>query len=53
MLVFALDLQQIEKVCAGGVDFDEVFVGCRGRRAEVVDFEVQGALYIIQMLFTV
>ena len=27
VLVFALDLEDVEEVCAGGVDLDEVFVG--------------------------
>jgi hypothetical protein len=44
VLVFALDLQQVEEVCAGGVDFDEVFVWCGRGGWEVVDFEVERAL---------
>lgn len=27
VLVFALDLEDVEEVCAGGVDLDEVLVG--------------------------
>lgn len=27
VLVFALDLEDVEEVCAGGVDLDKVFVG--------------------------
>ena len=44
MLVFAPDLEQVEEVCGGGVDGDEVFVGFWGGRGEVEDFEVFGTL---------
>lgn len=38
VLVFALDLEDVEEVCAGGVDFDEVFVWAGGGRGYCCDF---------------
>jgi hypothetical protein len=40
VLVFALDLEDVEEVCAGGVDLDEVFVGGRGGGWDIGDCEV-------------
>lgn len=40
VLVFALDLEDIEEVCAGGVDLDEVFVGGWGGGWDLGDCEV-------------
>lgn len=44
MLVFALDLEDVEEVCSCGVDFDEVFVRCWGWGWDFGDFEVEGSL---------
>jgi hypothetical protein len=44
VLVFTADLEQVEEVCGGGVDGNEVFGGFGGRSREVEDFEVFGAL---------
>lgn len=46
MLVFALDLENVEEIGACGVDFDEVFVWCWGGGGQVGYFEVEGALYV-------
>jgi hypothetical protein len=40
VLVFALDLEDVKEVCAGGVDFDEVFVGGWGGGWDFGDCEV-------------
>jgi len=45
VLVFALDLQDIEEVLGGGVVGDEVFVGFRGGVGEGGDFELVGGLF--------
>lgn len=47
VLVFTLDLEDVEEVCACGVDFDEVFVCCRGRGGQVGYFEVEGSLRLV------
>jgi hypothetical protein len=44
VLVFALYLEDVEEVCACGVDFDEIFVCCWGGGGQVGYFEVEGAL---------
>jgi hypothetical protein len=44
VLVFAADLEEVEEVCGGGVDGDEVFGGFGSWGGEVEDFEVFGAL---------
>lgn len=44
VLVFALDLEQVEKVCAGGVDFDEIVIWRGGEGGEVDDFQVERSL---------
>ncbi len=44
MLVDAADLEQVEEVCAGGVDFDEILGGVWGGCWDFGDFEVEGAL---------
>lgn len=49
VLVFALDLEDVEEVCAGGVDFNEVFVFCWGGCGQVGYFEVKGALFSYQL----
>jgi hypothetical protein len=46
MLIFAADLEQVEEVCGGGVDGDEVFVWFGRWCGEVEDFEVFGALEV-------
>jgi hypothetical protein len=46
VLVFALDLEDVEEVGACGVDFDEVFVRCWGGGGQVGYFEVEGALHM-------
>jgi hypothetical protein len=43
-LVLPPDLEQVEEVCGGGVDGDEVFGGFGRGRGEVEDDEVFGAL---------
>jgi hypothetical protein len=49
VLVFTPDLEEVEEVCRGGVDCDEVFVGCWGRCRKVEDGEVFRALGLSEM----
>lgn len=44
MLVFTTDLEEVEEVCCGCVDGDEVFVGLWGWVGEVGYFELVRAL---------
>lgn len=44
VLIFALDLKDIEEVGGGGVYLDEVFVVFGDGIGEVCDFELAGAL---------
>lgn len=46
MLVFSLNLEDVEEICSSGVDFDEVFVGAWGGCWDFGGFEVEGALYL-------
>jgi hypothetical protein len=50
-LVFALDLQDIEEVGGGSVDFNEVLVRARGRVWEVRHLELMGALRVSMDVF--
>lgn len=45
MLVFALDLEQVEEIGAGGVDFNQVIIGGRTGSGKIGDGEVKGSLY--------
>lgn len=45
MLVFALDLEEVEEVGSSGMDFDEVVVWRRRGSRQLCDFEVEGTLW--------
>ena len=45
VLVFALDLEYVEEIRAGGVDFNKVFVCCWLGGGQVCYFQVEGALF--------
>lgn len=45
MLVLAADLEEVEEVCSGGVDGDEVLVFFGNWVGELGDGQVVGALY--------
>lgn len=47
VLVYALDLEEIKEVEAGGVDLDQVFVGGGRGGRQVGYFEVEGALMVL------
>ena len=47
MLVFALNLEQVEEIGAGGVDFNQVVIGGRTGSGKIGDGEVKGSLYIV------
>lgn len=46
MLVFALDLEDVEEVGASGVDLDQVFVCGGGWSWDFGDLELKGALIV-------
>lgn len=45
MLVFALNLEQVEEIGAGGVDFNQVIIRGRTGSGKICDGEVKGCLY--------
>ena len=47
MLVFALNLEQVEEIGAGGVDFNQVIIRGRTGSGKIGDGEVKGSLYIV------
>ena len=46
VLVFSLDLEDVEEICGGGMDLDEVLVWLGDGVGELCDLELAGALRV-------
>jgi hypothetical protein len=49
VLVFALDLEEVEEVGARRVDFDQILIRAWGRRGLVDDVQVEGSLALFDI----